>query len=403
MKWKLAWKQINNSRLMTIFITIELFLFFILMIAGSSIISYNTKNYREFSDYFSHDGYYVDLLGSPAIDSPKLEEKLKDVQVTSCYYGTFEIKEKENTLVLGYDTDFVKRHKPELVKGEWLTKASKKENVLHVVVGGTLRNMEPGTILHGMKMNSDQSFDIKVIGVLNDHATIIGHPNGSRQTNSDYNKMYTKLDSVDVKGGLMLFSKEEMERLNQLNKVQMDYSMGDICFIRYNKGISREDNKYNNDYITNRITYNERIALPQMKKESLRKMGVKFYSLIPILGAIFCMTLITAICNNAIMIRRQSYSYAVYYICGMKWRDCIKVNIITNLIQTVIAFWGAAIIVRLFIVGRYYLTTAITFTMQEVIVCIVAEIIYLFLALLLPYFMISGSNPCKVLNDNMYE
>ena len=132
-------------------------------------------------------------------------------------------------------------------------------------------------------------------------------------------------------------------------------------------------------------------------------MGVKFYSLTPILGAIFCMTLITAICNNAIMIRRQSYSYAVYYICGMKWRDCIKVNIITNLIQTVIAFLGAAIIVRLFIVGRYYLTTAITFTMQEVIVCIVAEIIYLFLALLLPYFMISGSNPCKVLNDNMYE
>ena len=99
MKWRLAWSQINNSRLMTIFITTELFLFFVLMIAGSSIISYNTKNYREFRDYFSQEGYYVDLLGSPAIDSNKLEEKLKDVQVTSCYYGTFEIQEKMNTLV----------------------------------------------------------------------------------------------------------------------------------------------------------------------------------------------------------------------------------------------------------------------------------------------------------------
>lgn len=403
MKWRLAWSQINNSRLMTIFITTELFLFFVLMIAGSSIISYNTKNYREFHNYFSQEGYYVDLLGSPAIDSNKLEEKLKDVQVTSCYYGTFEIQEKKNTLVLGYDEDFVKRHRPELVKGDWLTTISKNDNILHVVVGGTLRNIEPGTILHGMKMNSKQTFDIEVIGVLNDHATIIGHPNGSRQADSDYNKMYTKLDAVDVEGGLMLFSKEEMERLNQINEVQMDYSMGDLCFIRYNKGISREDNKYNNDYITNQISYNERIALSQMRKESLRKMGVKFYSLIPILGAIFLMTVITAVCNNAIMIRRQSYSYTIYYICGMQWRDCIQINIITNLIQTVIAFLGASIIVRLFIVGRYYLTTVITFTIQEVIVCIIAELFYLLLAMFLPYFMICRSNPCEVLKDNMYE
>lgn len=118
MKWTLAWKQMKKSRLMTLFTIIELFLLFLLLITGSSIISYNTKDYREFADYYSSDGYYVKSAGGLGeIDSEQLEKRFKKVKISSCYMGSFTLEEKRDVQPIGYDADFVKRHRPELSDG----------------------------------------------------------------------------------------------------------------------------------------------------------------------------------------------------------------------------------------------------------------------------------------------
>ena len=91
------------------------------------------------------------------------------------------------------------------------------------------------------------------------------------------------------------------------------------------------------------------------------------------------------------------YDYAVYYMSGMKWMDCAVVNLYVNLIETGIAFVLAAIVVRVFVVGRYYFSTQITFTLQEVGVCVVAEIFYLLLAMILPSLVIRKSSAIYIL------
>ena len=82
MKWILAWKQMKKSRLMTGFTIVELFLLFLLLITGSSIISYNTKDYREFADCLSSGGIYMEFKGGMGeTDSAALEKKFKKTKV----------------------------------------------------------------------------------------------------------------------------------------------------------------------------------------------------------------------------------------------------------------------------------------------------------------------------------
>lgn len=398
MKWTLAWKQMKKSRLMTLFTIIELFLLFLLLITGSSIISYNTKDYREFADYYSSDGYYVESAGGLGeIDSEQLEKRFKKVKISSCYMGSFTLEEKRDVQPIGYDADFVKRHRPELSDGVWLTDIPKDEKVLHVVVGGSLKDQKPGTILHGQDAESGKEFSVKVVGVLNDHATIIGHPNGSRKPSSSYTQMFTNLGSVEVTGAFLLFDKEEAERLQKEEGVEIHCGISDVCLIRYQGGISEQDAAYNQDILIQSVPYVEFDDLSSLNKYSIRQMGSIVYTLIPVIVACFVMTLVTAVCSGAIMLRRQMHDYAVCYMSGMKWSSCAVVNLCVNLLETGIAFAFAAVVVRIFVVGRYYFSTQVTFTIQEVIVCVVAELFYLLLAMILPCLVIRNSSAVDIL------
>ena len=403
MKWILAWKQMKKSRLMTGFTIVELFLLFLLLITGSSIISYNTKDYREFADCLSSGGIYMEFKGGMGeTDSAALEKKFKKTKVYACYGGDFSFAEDKDVYAIGYDKELIKRHRPELSEGVWLTDAPKDEKMLHVIVGGKLKNQKPGTILYGKDTKSGKEFEVKVIGVLNDHATIVGHPNGERVSSSDYNKMFTHLGEVKVTGSFVLFDKEEAERLKTEDGIDIHYGLWDVCLLQYQKNIRDEEAEYNREIVINELS-NQKMAisefedLPNINKNSIRQMGFIVYTLIPVIVACFVMTLITAICSGAIMLRRQMYDYAVYYMSGMKWMDCAVVNLYVNLIETGIAFVLAAIVVRVFVVGRYYFSTQITFTLQEVGVCVVAEIFYLLLAMILPSLVIRKSSAIYIL------
>lgn len=288
-----------------------------------------------FADYYSSDGYYVESAGGLGeIDSEQLEKRFKKVKISSCYMGSFTLEEKRDVQPIGYDADFVKRHRPELSDGVWLTDIPKDEEVLHVVVVGSLKDQKPGTILHGQDAESGKEFSVKVVGVLNDHATIIGHPNGSRKPSSSYTQMFTNLGSVEVTGAFLLFDKEEAERLQKEEGVEIHCGILDVCLIRYQGGISEQDATYNQDILIQTVPYVEFDDLSSLNKYSIRQMGSIVYTLIPVIVACFVMTLVTAVCSGAIMLRRQMHDYAVYYMSGMKWSSCAVVNLCVNLLET---------------------------------------------------------------------
>ena len=402
MKWKLALCQLKKNRFVTFIIILELIALFVLVIAGSSIISFNTQEYRRFLNYFLHDGYYLEWFpGNAYKDSKEVEKDLKHATVTSCYNGLFSTKETSNLCARGYDRDFIDQYTPELTEGNWLTEIPEDENYLHVVVGGSLSKYKPGTILKGITMDGE-SFDVKVIGVLNSNAKIIGNVNGSREERTDYRKLFTNLGAIDIEGGILMFDKEEADRFNQINDTQIEYCVGDVCLIRYDKTISKKDAQYNNEFIENNLIYNEFLELPELNRITMKSLGTKLYFLIPIIAASFVMVLITAISTGAIMIREQLYYYSIYYICGMKWMECALVNFLVNLLETAIAFGIAAVITRIFIVGRYYLMTAVTFTSQELIVCMVIELVYLLLSMILPCIMLHNNSAKDILTDTQY-
>ena len=76
MKWKLALCQLKKNRFVTFIIILELIALFVLVIAGSSIISFNTQEYRRFLNYFLHDGYYLEWFPGNAYKDSKEVEKV---------------------------------------------------------------------------------------------------------------------------------------------------------------------------------------------------------------------------------------------------------------------------------------------------------------------------------------
>ena len=120
-------------------------------------------------------------------NSKDLEDVLKSATVLSCYTLQAKLQGSSNVTFRSYDPDIINRYQPELASGSWLTPEVTPDNMLHAVVWGVSANV--GDILEAVADNNE-TIPIKVIGILDDNATIVGHTSGSREAQSDYMQMY---------------------------------------------------------------------------------------------------------------------------------------------------------------------------------------------------------------------
>jgi len=137
-----------------------------------------------------------------------------------------------------------------------------------------------------------------------------------------------------------------------------------------------------------------------MKKNSLDYIFQQIYILLPILICILILTLVSAISVSALSAKRQLKNYAVYYICGLKWKQCALINFYSSLISVLISFVLSIISIIVIIITDSFGETVIELGMWQILSCILIMTIYVLLSVLLPISIIGNNTPNQVLRSN---
>lgn len=147
-----------------------------------------------------------------------------------------------------------------------------------------------------------------------------------------------------------------------------------------------------------RAAYSQSAAI--MKANSFEYIFSQIYNLMPIFVCVFILTLVGAISTSALSAKRQLKNYAVYYICGLRWRQCALINFFSSLTCALISFVlsiSAAFIAKVFgILGE----TVIELGIWQLLGCAIIILLYILLSMILPISIIGKNSPNQVLKAN---
>ena len=379
-------RQWKKNVFLSVFVMLQIAAVLFLAVITSAVISDKTRCYTAFSDYFRSDGIFMEAKGFDfeCQDSNILKEQLRSADVLACYTVFAGLQEASSCGYIAYDSEIIRRYKPELREGEWLSDdiPQQKVTTLHAVVAGVSAHV--GDVIHAVTLE-DEVIPIKVVGVLAPDATIVGHTNGTRQSVTDYMQMYTDMGQVTVDGCTILLNHDEILAAQQQYASLISPVM-DSVLIKYDKQISQEDSDYNWQYLLDHGYVIYRSHMKEINDISLRNIKAKLYFLIPMLVAFLILLLVSAACGNAILLREQRYDYAILNLCGMRAASCICIHLYYIVSIVILAGLADALVIPRLIQNRLILDTNIRLGFLGVVICMVISMLYILLTLFQTYF-----------------
>ena len=140
--------------------------------------------------------------------------------------------------------------------------------------------------------------------------------------------------------------------------------------------------------------------LDEMKSNSLEYIFSQIYTLFPIMICILIFTLVGTISVNALSAKKQLRNYAVYYICGLKWKQCAMINFISSLISVLTSFILSMIILLVMKHLNFLGNTVVKTGVWQFLVCLILIAVYLLFSIILPLNIIGKTTPSQILKTN---
>ena len=171
------------------------------------------------------------------------------------------------------------------------------------------------------------------------------------------------------------------------------------CIISFNEDISDKMIKQNKQAILGMhgsIYADNSTAL----KNSEKLVYNQVYLLLPIIICVFLITAISVISVNAITVRRQLKNYAIYNICGLSWKKCCLINLLSSIIMCLIAIIMMVISVVLTKYISFFSQTVIDFGIIQVLSCVFLIVVYLILAMIMPIIVMKNNTSKEILTSN---
>lgn len=390
MRSKMILQYWKEHPLSSFFLIMQLIAILILTAAASSATATAMQYYRPFSDYFRSQGMFLEVnhisLDHKNVceDSKELKKQLQQAEVLSCYTLQAKLAGKLNVTFRAYDPDIIRRYQPHLAQGSWLSPEVDKDGMLHAVVWGI--SAKVGDVIEAVA--NDEHVPVKVIGILDEDATIVGHTSGSREEQSDYMQMYTRFPNETLVGSVVLLNQAEILAAKD-SYPGISSPMSDMVLIKYDKHIKERDAKRNDVLIDRYADTLNGYYMKDLNDQSLRNIRPMLYFFIPLLIAAFSLMCVSAICSNAVVMEEQLYPFAVFRLCGMTRNQCVWLNFCHIVLDVIVAEGISVWIVRNFVAGRSIMKITLHYGWAELVCCLCVGAFYLLLALIQPYLSLN--------------
>jgi hypothetical protein len=419
MIFKLGLKEFERSIYTNFLVILLLSTVFAVTISLVSGVVSRYSYYKPYKDIFNKDGVFciVPYVVIPYDYAGKGETY--EQAFNGFFKGTDEIIynmradfkiEKASQQVLIYDKKSLE-YEPQLSEGIWLNKAEMTDDIVPIIVSQN-KNYKLGDVftmsydynfspyVEGQEVTYDTAEQkFKVVGILAENSIIPDNSafgetrinfkeNGAKSLYSTYNSKF--YDDI-----YMFSTKEFMEKssFTANNAIKL---VGGNVYLVYSKNITDEEKQSNIENLIEMggIAYYKNSEIRSAAKEVINS---QVYDLLPIVAMAFLMTLIANISATAISVKKQFRNFAVYYICGLKWRQCAFISLVNSLITVVMSVAFSSLIVVLINHFGLLKSTVIDLGFWQIIACLALGILNSLLAFIMPIILIKNTPPRQVL------
>lgn len=402
---------ISKKLLFSIFMIIEIAA--LLVITNVTVANFNSKNmliepYQEILNkgasiyqlnltgvlYTSEDftTFYSDMKSFKEADVILEYEMPVDIAVSS-------------TTVYALDDDVFRKYHMPLKSGSYTSELKSSD-------GYTLAYISPDLGYNVGDIIETDYGSFKVQGILFD-ITYLPYYSGYDINDKDIRMMYEKVDYsvpvqyVEVFGEMIAQNTHSAIIVAQgglTSEILSCYALSEAIFLAYNNDISAEAKDYNDSIIekyeemnSNSIYCLENEELINNTNEYLNETYVK---MLPIIICVAVVVIIGLIGSIAINTRNQIRNYSIYFLCGSRWNDCIKIAFANIGIHMIVAAIISVSVLYLMNVLNFNYLIGQSYRFNNILISAGLLIFMILLSMVLPMFIIKNTSPVETIKEN---
>ena len=418
---KICKKEISNNIIFCMYLMFQSVVVMIAILFGISVFTTRYEKYGAIMSLIGDKGIIMDaeniaIAGDNPdniiCSEPYQVEELFDGAKAICTYNVWaEYSYNGKKLfyqpsTTAYDNEVAAAYEPELMAGQWLNdEALQTTDIVEAVITNNQYGIDVGDSLYIENSEStnklEKPIEVKIIGVIADGEDFLSSRKSTDYYGDvrDFYEQYTAEYSAVPK---LLILKEDF--LNVENEVEGQPCIGVVVngaqFLSYNKNITDEQlNNINECLKSTKCSLYYSIDSKTFEKNSKKYIWRQLDEVLPIFIGLIILVIMSAIYSSAIMTKSQIKNYALYYLLGLKWSDCMVIQVLEQLL-----IQGTAFIITmagLYLTVRYKIfgDTLLELGVEQVAGCALYIVICILVSIIMPIKIISSSSPKEVLTN----
>ena len=335
--WRTALKNFWRTAAMSIMTILQTTATLVITAVMVSALSIAFHYYTPFQDYFEGNGLFV-IFGYPGANSDgntlQSDEELmaqldgSAESIIACHHPIVN-----QVRCISYDDDVIRRYQPYLSAGRWLDPDADE---LEVVVSENDNGWKVGDLIEVEMASKDGGVftaqTARVVGILEEGARAVGSTEYHYRGFTNYLDFFGSYSFEVEEEPLLLFSYSALERIPSSPMQTLCYA----SMIRYADDVDEEMQKQEAIKLANMGAVST-VDLRKMDKDSKSYLYQKVYDLLPIIIVLLILVGISCISSSALSTKQRLRDYAICYIVGLQWKQCVIVNLLQSLLNSVVS------------------------------------------------------------------
>ena len=428
--FKIAYDMLINKFVLTLIITIEMAVFLILCntVAGT----YNSKNmlYEPYKDILKNNSGVVFMLDGTLnhdeCDNAEIEKLRHDGYLDNedvidyleknlegdakIYYNSqlefweddhmaphssLPMDEGELVDYILLDDEIFKKYRLPLAEGRWASSEKNSAGETEVVVSG-------GTDTKLNELYVTPAGKFRVVGILTDNTY---EPPGSGYLSDDNNKeglfsFYEAFDANVSMAGPFIIADRKLVDYKEDNYKKFNCTTEPVWFVSYGSGLDEESIKRNNDLLKTIGYFDDDKDFSTLSEDTENTINNIYIGMLPMIIAAAVVILSGLIGSAAMTAIRQMKTFGIFFLCGCRWRDCIKI-----ISASLVIILGMSVVLAVLgIYGMWAMNfeylIGLSFGWNNFVISVVILAVMYLLSIILPHNIIKSSSPVETIKEN---
>lgn len=425
MNVRLAVREIKRHLTFSFIIIVLLSAIFFMFCIMTSVVSYRFTKYNVFKNQLTAKGEAIRVQMGMLPENSKfikkkseLSEVLHHVDSIQGMYQLSELTYHQYYKIMGwaYDDEMIRAYQPEMIEGEWLSPDFEEEGILKAVVTADARDVSVGDTLVITEPMYHLEMEVEIVGIAATDSEFIGCDagNAASGTINDYfadtkglqnTGMYSPGINLDVQHPVLFFVNDQLSRHPYFDSVAgangqgIQRVMSGVLFITFADSITEDEIRENEAVLSNFSLYAMN-STEEIREKTLEFIFEQLYTLFPVAVGIALLVFTGIFSVEILSTKEQLHNYSIYYITGMRWKDCIKINLWHEIIIHIASF--------VIFIGLYYISYVFHFIDKNLIkihgsymvMIVLLSIVNCLFSLIVPKLMIHKTEAVQMLKVN---